>query len=209
MFPYIILSMQKEPFEKDSIQIPRKVLKELVTDIKRGLSSYYLQDEGKMAPLINIRDVSKGTVNTETVAQVKIKETPALKKTRIVPGDIIITVKGSAFKAAVAGLEVRDYIISSNLIAFTINDEILPELVAAYLNSPEGQAQLQARASGIAQKFLNEKALMEMPIPIPPKDKQTQLAIYLSLSRELNFLIEREYELRAQLNDRIIRNIMR
>jgi len=188
--------------------IPKKVLRELVTDIKRGLSSYYLQNSGENVSLINIRDVSNGTIHAETVGRVKIKETPALKKTRIAPGDIILTVKGSAFKAAVAGPDTQDFVISSNLIAFTLNDDVLPELVVAYLNSPEGQGQLLSRASGIAQRFINEKILLEVPIPVSPKGKQKQLAAYLMLTKEHDSLIARERELRKQITDSIIQNIM-
>jgi restriction endonuclease S subunit len=149
-----------------------------------------------------------GKINPKTVGKIRIKETDALGKSRIQPDDVIITVKGSAFKAATASRAVQNYVISANLIAVTVNDEILPELIVAYLNSTMGQLELQSRAVGIAQKSINPKSLMEICIPIPPKDKQKQLTEYFLLSKEYDALIERERELRKQINNHIVQIYM-
>ena len=176
--------------------------------IKRGLSSYYVQQIGNEVPFINIRDVSDGIIHVETVEHVKIKETGALEKSRIRPKDVILTAKGSAFKAAVASKEIKDYVISANIVAFTLTNEVLPELVVAYLNSTAGQKELHARSAGIAQKALNMRSLMELKIPVPPMHKQKVLAEYLSLSNEYDIFMQREQELRKKIKNKIIQNQM-
>ena len=188
--------------------IQRKELKHLVKQIKRGLSSYYVQQIGNEVPFINIRDVSDGIIHVETVEHVKIKETGALEKSRIRPKDVILTAKGSAFKAAVASKEIKDYVISANIVAFTLTNEVLPELVVAYLNSTAGQKELHARSAGIAQKALNMRSLMELKIPVPPMHKQKVLAEYLSLSNEYDIFMQREQELRKKIKNKIIQNQM-
>ncbi|HLP79245.1 MAG TPA: restriction endonuclease subunit S [Acidobacteriota bacterium] len=200
--------MKKQTLQTSSMTIPKKVLKDLVVETKRGLSSYYLQPEGKLVQFINIRDVVDGRVNQETVTQANVKETDAFAKTRIEPNDVIVTVKGSAFKAGVASQKEKDAIISANLIAFKLKPEIQPELVVAYLNSPKGQQELHARSAGIAQKFLSERALLEISIPVPPMEKQKQLAVYLQLSKEYDTLMERERDLRKQINNSVVQNMM-
>jgi restriction endonuclease S subunit len=205
---YILISMQKQDKTRKSIVIPKKVLKSLVVDVKRGLSSYYVQEEGTQVPFINIRDIVDGRVIADTVSTISVKETPALSKTRIEPQDVIITVKGSAFKAGIASDKEKDAIISANLIAFKLRPEILPELVVAYLNSPKGQQELHARSAGIAQKFLSEKTLLDIAIPIPSMEKQKQLAQYLQLSKEYDMLAERERDLRKQINNIIVQSEM-
>lgn len=205
---YFYISMQKQKLKKVSIEIPTKVLKSLVVEVKRGLSSYYLQTEGKQVLFINIRDIVDGRVNSSTVSTAIVKETDALAKTRIQPNDVLITVKGSAFKAGVASQNESNAVISANLIAFKLTKEIQPEWVVAYLNSPKGQQELQARSAGIAQKFLSEKALLDISIPIPPMEKQKQIALYLQLSKEYDSLMERERELRKQINNIIIQSQM-
>ena len=188
--------------------IQRKELKHLVKQIKRGLSSYYVQQIGNEVPFINIRDVSDGIIHVETVEHVKIKKTGALEKSRIGPKDVILTAKGSAFKAAVASKEIKDYVISANIVAFTLTNEALPELVVPYLNSTAGQKELHARSAGIAQKALNMRSLMELKIPVPPMHKQKVLAEYLSLSNEYDIFMQREQELRKKIKNKIIQNQM-
>ena len=188
--------------------IPRKELKHFVKQIKRGLSSYYIQPIGNEVPFINIRDVSGGLIHSETVETVKIKETAALEKSRLEPKDIILTAKGSAFKAAVASKDTKGYIISANLIAFTLNDEILPELVVAFLNSPTGQNELHARSAGIAQKALNIRSVLEIKIPVPNINQQRKIADYLSSHQEYLMFTKKEAELREKIKNKIIAQYM-
>ncbi|MCD6229296.1 MAG: restriction endonuclease subunit S, partial [Candidatus Diapherotrites archaeon] len=144
-----------------SNKISTKILQDLVVSVKRGLSSYYLQKEGDEIPFINIGNIRDGGVDASTVSMIHVKDASALDKTKIEPNDIIISIKGSSFKTAIADESIKDFVISANLIAFKLNDEILPEIVVAYLNSPKGQGELQARSAGAVQKALNLKSLME------------------------------------------------
>lgn len=98
--------------------------------------------------------------------------------------------------------------ISANLIALTLSDQILPEIVAAYLNSPRGQRELEARAGGSAIKGLNTKSLLEVPIPVPPIEQQEALSRYISSAHEYEALIKKELELRNLITDEIIRRVM-
>jgi len=193
---------------KVSKGIPRKTLGELVIEFKRGLSSYYLQGKGSNVSFINIKDIQNGRVNINTVETVRVKETDALTKTRIEPNDVIISIKGSSFKAAVADDSVKGYIISANLIAFKINSIILPDIVVAYLNSPKGQSELQSMSAGAVQKALNLKSLMGITIPIPEKNKQKIIFEYLTLFKEYNFLFNKEQKIRKNISNKIISNLL-
>lgn len=208
-FPYYFISASRKNRIIMSIKIEMKSMYDLVTQIKRGLSSYYVQNEGREVSFINIKDVSRGNVDVKSVEKVKIKETGALEKSRIQPKDIIITAKGSAFKVAVANDKCKDFVISSNLIALTLNNEILPEIVAAYLNSPCGQRELQSRSAGVAQRALNIKSLLETKIPVPDKKNQKFIAEYFILAKEYETLSRKEQELRKKINDQIIADNMR
>ncbi|RLG14296.1 MAG: hypothetical protein DRN71_03325 [Candidatus Nanohalarchaeota archaeon] len=188
--------------------IPNKTLKEIVITTKRGLSSYYLQKEGAEVSFINIRDVQNSRINAATVETVSVKETGALDKSRIQAKDIIITIKGTALKAALADETVKGFVLSANLIAFKLSDEVLPEIVVGYLNSPKGQKELQSRSAGAVQKALNLKSLMDIKIPVPDKKKQMSLAKYFLLSKKYDELTIREQELRKKINNKMIEKHM-
>lgn len=192
----------------NSNRIHKKTMQDLVVSVKRGLSSYYLQKEGNEVSFINIGDLREGRVDASTVSTVHVKDSSALDKTRIEPDDVIISIKGSTFKAAIADESIKDFVISANLIAFKLNEEILPEILVAYLNSPRGQSELQARSAGAVQKALNLKSLMEILIPIPDKKKQKILSEYLTLFKNYNCLFEREQRIRRNISNKIISNLL-
>lgn len=191
-----------------SNELPIKTLSNITVGLKNGLSSYYLNNGDTSIRLVNVKDIQNGKVNVDSVESIKVKETEALVKNRLNKGDLLVTAKGQVFKAAVAGKELEGYVISANLIALTLNDEINPEIVAAYLNSPSGQRELNAKAAGGSIKGLNAKTLLEVPVPVPAKAKQQALRQYLSLVNEYNDIVERERKLMNGIRDSIIREII-
>src|SRR3989339_1867641 len=191
-----------------SKQILKKTLKSISLKIKRGLSSYYNDVDGTIVHLINIRDIQQGRVILDTIESVNVKETSALESSTIEENDLILTIKGNTFKSAVADKSVKGFVISSNLIAFTLDKEINPLIVSAYLNSAIGQRELQARAGGAVQKALNMKSLLDIEIPILPINKQQVFSRYLSLSQEYDELLVKEQELRRKINSAIVQIYM-
>lgn len=189
-------------------QLPIFTLGELARTVKRGLSSYYLHGDGEKVPVINIKDITNGKINIETVEHVSVHETSLLEKSRIAPGDLLVTIKGLNFKAAVADESIKDFAISANLIALTLSDKIRSEVVAAYLNSPLGQKILWSRAGGATIRGLTTKTLLEVPIPVPSVSEQEKLSRYLSLAKEYDDIQRKEKNARIRLNDAIVSNIL-
>jgi type I restriction enzyme M protein len=99
------------------------------------------------------------------------------------PGDILISVKG---KAGVAGVVPEDapedifgawtagqpFVIARLRQSTAINS---PIVLARYLASPFGQAQLQALAGGTTVPFIQMADLRRLAIPVPPADKQREI----------------------------------
>jgi len=184
-------------------------LGELTKNVKRGLSSYYLQGNDVEVSMINIKDMANGRITTETVDRVFVRRTPLLERARIEPGDVIMAIRGFNFKVAVADDSLKDFVISANLLALTLSNKVLPELIAAYLNSPQGQNMLQSKASGATIKGLNPKTLLDITVPLPPLTEQANLSHYLALAREYDDLLRKELDLRRILSDAIVLRLMR
>jgi len=192
---------------KNALKMVR--LGDLTKITKRGLSSYYLQGEDATVSMINIKDMASGRILVDTVDRVSVRETPLLGRSKIEPGDVIVAIRGFNFKAAVADESARNLVISANLIALTLTDEVQPELIAAYFNSPLGQNMIRSRASGATIKGLSSEALLDILIPLPPLSVQESLSRYLTLAREYNDLLLKELELRQKLTDAVVLRIMR
>ncbi|HNY34812.1 MAG TPA: restriction endonuclease subunit S [Methanothrix soehngenii] len=184
-------------------------LGDLTRTVKRGLSSYYLQGDDVEVPMINIKDLANVRIIIDAVDHVSVRKTPLLERSRIESGDVILAIRGFNFKAAVADESVRNAVISANLIALTLSEEVKPELIAAYFNSPLGQNMIRARASGATIKGLNSRDLLDISIPLPPLSVQESLSRYLTLAREYDDLLLKELSLRQKLTDAVVLRIMR
>ena len=190
-----------------SKDLPIKNLGDLAV-LKRGLSSYYSKGGDVVVPVINIKDVQGGKIDAETVDRVSVRKTDLLEKSRIAPGDVIITIKGLGFRAAIAGESLAGFAISANLAALTPSHEIKSEILAAFLNSPAGQGELLSRSGMGTIRGLNLKSLAEVPIPIPSLERQETLKRFLILAQEYDELLKKELDLRSKVKDAIVRQVM-
>ena len=190
--------------------LPKEIrLKEITRDVKRGLSSYYLQGRDVEVSMINIKDIANGRIVSETVDRVSVRKTPLLERARIETGDVVMAIRGFNFKAAVAGNSVKDFVISANLIALTLSDKILPEMISAYFNSPVGRNVLQSIARGATIRGLNSRDILDILIPLPSLFEQEILSHYLTLAREYVDILQKELELRQRLTDAVVLKIMK
>ncbi|MDW5551642.1 restriction endonuclease subunit S [Methanosarcina sp.] len=180
-----------------------KKLQDIVTIRKKGLSSYYLQGNDVKVPMINIKDIQEGKISPKTVDYVSVRKTDILDKSRVLTGDVVISIRGSSFKVAVVDNSSSNFVISSNLIALTLSNEIIPEFLAAYFESSEGQSKLQSLAAGATIKGLSLRSLLEIEIPIPSLEIQKNLSQYLSLLNEYKQISKEELELRYKIKDAV------
>ena len=99
--------------------------------------------------------------------------------------------------------------ISANLIALTLSDKILPEMISAYFNSPVGRNVLQSIARGATIRGLNSRDILDIIIPLPSLSEQESLSHYLTLALEYDDILQKELELRQKLTDAVVLKIMK
>ena len=179
-----------------------KTLHELVKTLKRGIPSYHFMKNGREVRFINIADVKHGRIDPSGVRTVRVSDAGAVNRQTLEPGDVVVCTKGTNFRAALTDEPVRGFYVSSNLIAFRLSDDVLPEIVVAYLNCSQSQKELNARASGSPIKSIDTGGLMGMRIPIP--ENQKALAGYLRLAEQHDVLMREEMELRKRFNEGIM-----
>lgn len=185
--------------------------------LERGLSSYYTRNKEdlesslddnknlKLTPIINIKNIQNGEINIDSIDYINLKITNSTINSMIRPGDVILSVRGPTFKAAVATNSVNNYLISNNLILIKLNGKILPEFLSAYLNSPQGQKLLQSIAAGsTTMEAINIKSLSEILIPVPDISHQEILKNYFILNQEHLKLLNKELVIRQKLTFAIL-----
>ena len=181
-------------------------MRDLITSTRRGLSSSYLNGGTEQVRLIKAKDItSEGSLALKDIDTECVKRTPAFEKARIKRGDVLVTVTGARFRAAVVLDEAEDLLISNSLIALSLDQtKIIPEFAAWYLNSQRGQMDLQKRASGAIIMSLNTALLLEVMIPVPTMEQQRQFVDLLRIVDEYRTILEQE----AALLNKITESVM-
>ncbi|QSZ66156.1 restriction endonuclease subunit S [Methanofollis aquaemaris] len=194
------------PLHKDSI--PQKPLKDLLNKKVTGLSSYYLKPEENdptvEIPLINLGDLVDGIIDTETVKTTPVRKTGKLEKDTLLSGDVVLTLRGPPFRAAVGGDDVVGAALNATLVGLRCSELMRPEILAAWFNSSAGQRALTRRAGGSTLMSISLDELVQIEIPIPPMAQQDLMSKYLALTSEYSRILRRE----QKLQDSIVNSMM-
>ena len=93
-------------------------------------------------------------------------------------GDLIVSKNGAPFKIAVAEIAENDIVLANgNLYIIRLNTDIIdPYFTAAFLSSDDGKEALERYVVGTAIPNLPLKNLKELQIPVPPMEKQQEIA---------------------------------
>lgn len=185
-------------------------LKDLVMagKISRGfLGKASSQEEGVHMPIIGIKDLVDGRIDTRYLEKREIPIGHGLPRSVTCKEDILFAAKGPSFNSALVDANSKGHIFSSNIIQFRVNEKILPDIIVAYLNSPEGKVEIDSFARGASLPSISVNKLLELEIPVPPLNTQIALKEYInSLDRYLEALHEEE-ELIKKIKNHVLSSI--
>jgi type I restriction enzyme M protein len=160
--------------------------------------------------IITMREVATGDIHDGVVKRPDKKidvwagDVDQIERIILRPGDILISVKG---KVGVAGVVPDDapkdifdawtagqsFVIARLRQSTPIDD---PAVLARYLASAFGQAQLQALAGGATVPLIPMNDLKRLPIPVPPIESQRQILGQIEETQSLRRKIE---EIQAEI----------
>lgn len=144
-------------------------------------------------PYIRIKDINKGLANkgSSWVSPEVALGVDGLWKLRA--GDVLLSKSGTIGKVGVVCNGAVGAVAASGLYVLRTDGDCLdPYYLAAFLDSADGRAWLQDRASGGVISHLTKRIIEDLPIPIPPLQVQHQVAIMWREHGEdaLSFLVQ-------------------
>ena len=131
-------------------------------------------------------------------------ETTGIVRTNIEPqhplknGDVVFVNKGR-FSAAVFEGDELCTVPSSVLVLSVIDEQVLPEYLAIYINSDVGQKSLGKMVECSTVPFLSRQNLMQWQVPIPELPKQSTLVALDNAMRQIRQKQSRKNELLIHL----------
>ena len=134
-----------------------------------------------------------------------LKDYTVSDKHLLMQGDVLFAAKGTKNFAARYKYNIQPAVASTSFFVIRLNDgvqnKILPEFLAWYINQPISQRFLKVRARGTSMVSISKAALQELEIPIPNiKTQQTVLKItHLGiteneLTRKISILREKQIQ---------------
>jgi restriction endonuclease S subunit len=169
---------------------PTKKIKDLSDYIGSGSTpraggDAYTDDETKGVPFIRITNLKNDTVLLDDVLFIKreIHEN-SLKRTQLKSGDILLSMAGTIGLTVI----VPDFIVEANinqaLARIVLKSDVNKFYVKEILNSKIGKTQTDRLSRPSVQANINFDEIGALLIPIPPLDKQKEIANHITNIRQ-------------------------
>lgn len=126
--------------------------------------------------VVSYRDLQAGQLATPPESRGRIAGREEVERYRIREGDILIGARGTEPKVAQVPPGYPEAYLSNTLLGFRPRIRAVGDLLTFYLQSPLGQQQLRSLSRGSTIVLsLTASTLQDLPIPLPPRDKQEQI----------------------------------
>jgi len=166
----------------------------------RGMCLRQIDELADVMPGISLTRYSKGGGATKTVRVIRSRdldddlldpeqelevldiaaESPS-DRFSVLPGDVLVTARGSRFQVALVPLSLEGALATSDLLIVRPRPrQLLGEVLLAYLRSQPGRAALQGViVASTATSLLTVGALGGVTVPVPSMEEQARLACLL------------------------------
>jgi len=143
--------------------------------ITYGILKPGLNFEGGI-PVVKVRDYPNGVIVLDDLLHTTPKIEKEYKRSRLVPGDILISIRGTVGRVAEVPPELDGANITQDTARLSIKSDLHHRYVKMILESNYVQRQITAKITGLAVQGINIGELRKIRIPIPDLKIQEQFA---------------------------------
>jgi restriction endonuclease S subunit len=193
--------------------IPIKPLKLVVKEIFSGAPLYSITKLSFCKdgiPILNIKNIVDGKIIKDSLRLFSLDNFKNATRYMAHPGDVLITCRGTQLKVTVVPENIKQILITSNLIAIRLNEELLPMYLSAYFKTKDGQrALLSNTTSSTLQLVLNMSDIEKVNVPVPPLSLQEKIIDLFNTTEEQYRLSIESANMRRAITDQIITGMLK
>ncbi|MCA9379871.1 restriction endonuclease subunit S [Candidatus Dojkabacteria bacterium] len=158
-----------------------------MTSGSRGWAKYY-SEKGDI--FLRIQNVGKNLLISSELNYVNPPENSESKRTRVMKGDVLISITADLGRTAVINDKFVGSFISQHLALLRLKKDYLPEYVSEFLASTGGKKQIEKLNKGGTKAGLNFNDIRSLQVPVPPIEYQNK---YLHLREKVMLLKDSMY----------------
>jgi type I restriction enzyme, S subunit len=128
-------------------------------------------------PVIKVKDFPAGRVETANLLLTSPAIDEEYRRSRLRPGDLLISIRGTIGRVAEVPRELDGANITQDTARLSIRPEHDHRYVRYMLSTRDVQRDIASRVTGLAVKGINIGALRQVLVPIPPIERQKELAL--------------------------------
>jgi len=134
-------------------------------------TSDYVKKGNGTVPVLTTKNL-QGNYDDDSVRFISQEKFLELKRSQVVPNDIIVAKIGSIGKNGIYPFNSPIAIIPANLLKFTVNDLVVLKYVHYFIKTYAFQATLKRISTATAQPAFNVTKFRNLNIPLPPLPEQ-------------------------------------
>ncbi|MFP2906364.1 restriction endonuclease subunit S [Pyxidicoccus sp. 3LFB2] len=188
-------------------------LRSVVETLFVGLPvSRHQAKEGEQAihePVLSVGDLEAGRIAPREELLAVALRPGSLERFRIREDDLLVSCRGTLLKVARVPGSATSLLVSSNLIVVRPGEKLSPAVLLALFRSAAWQVRLRLRvrsSSGLVQ--LTVKDMEDLPVPLPPRALQQELAELIEAEQEHHEAALRAAALRRAVVDGMVSEIL-
>jgi len=154
----------------------------------------------KGVPLIRILNIAVNKFLSEDLKYISKEKYRELKRSRVTPGDILISKTGTIGRACILPPDIPEALITASCAKISVDNSIaIPFYVCAVLNTKFVYSQLIAISTGTSRLGFNLQKLRRVKLPLPPVDIQEKIVERLDAIRKAQELNDKQIALGEEL----------
>jgi hypothetical protein len=170
-----------QAFKRSKVQ---KVKIKEIAEIFRGKSVLKKDIQPGEYKVLNISDIKEGEINYKNMITIA-EDARKILRYELLPGDVVISCRGTMNKVAVFKSNNHKVIASANLIIIRPKENILGDYLKIFLESPVGSTLIKSFQRGSTIMNINPVDIKEIEIPMLDLEKQREIAEHYSEEKKI------------------------